>query len=242
MKNNLKITALLTARGNNTLKDKNIRMILGKPLLYYPAISAKNSNLISSFYVSSDDEKILEIANKIGYTKIKRPDELALPNAQHVDSITHALSYIKEKDEISPDILVVLLGNCATIKTQWINDCIQEIINDDSISAVVPVMKNNDYHPFRAKKLSKEGFLDTFFNFEGQKISTNRQDLEPCYFLCHNFWVLNIKNSIYSKTGQQPWTFMGEKIKPYIVDESFDVHDEDDLIKSEKWIIKNDQH
>ena len=32
----MKVTALLTGRGNNTLKDKNILDILGHPVLYYP--------------------------------------------------------------------------------------------------------------------------------------------------------------------------------------------------------------
>ena len=30
----MKIVALLTGRGNNTLKDKNVLPVLGKPLLY----------------------------------------------------------------------------------------------------------------------------------------------------------------------------------------------------------------
>ncbi len=234
-----KITALLTARGNNTMTDKNVRLVLGKPLLYYTASAAKKSNLISDFYVSSDDDKILNAASDVGYIKIRRPDELAKPTAQHVDSIIHALKEISEKYNSSPDILVVLLGNSATVKTQWIDDCITEILNDDSISAVVPVMEEMDHHPFRAKKINQEGFLEPFFDFKGQKISTNRQDLEPNYFLCHNFWVLNVKKAINCQNGQAPWTFMGNKIKPYIVDESFDVHDEDDLIKTEKWLVAN---
>lgn len=56
----MKIAALLTGRGNNTLKDKNVLPVLGKPLLYYPAMAAKTCNLITDFYVSSDDEKILK--------------------------------------------------------------------------------------------------------------------------------------------------------------------------------------
>ena len=86
----MKIVSLLTGRGNNTLKDKNILPVLGKPLLYYPAMAAKSCKMISDFYVSSDDEKILNAAAACGYRKIKRPDELALPTAQHVDAIIHA--------------------------------------------------------------------------------------------------------------------------------------------------------
>ena len=62
----MKIAALLTGRGNNTLKDKNVLPVLGKPLLYYPAMAAKTCNLITDFYVSSDDEKILKAASDCG--------------------------------------------------------------------------------------------------------------------------------------------------------------------------------
>ena len=58
----MKVAALLTGRGNNTMKDKNVRLVLGKPLLYYPAMAAKSCDLITDFYVSSDDEKILNAA------------------------------------------------------------------------------------------------------------------------------------------------------------------------------------
>lgn len=236
----VKIVALLTARGNNTMKDKNIRVIAGHPLLYYPATAAKNSKYIDSFYVSSDDEKILDVASACGYKRIKRPDILALPNAQHIDSILHALKYMKEQDNVVPNILVVLLGNSATIKTEWIDECIELLLSNENLSAAVPVTENSDHHPFRAKKIATNGLLDTFFDFKGKKISTNRQDLEPSYYLCHNFWVLNLKKSIYSnEEGQAPWTFMGNLVKPYIVENSFDVHDEDDIKKTEKWIKDN---
>ena len=51
--------------------------------------------------------------------RIVRPVELASPSAQHIDCIMHALNVIEENDE-NPDILVVLLANNVTIKTEWI--------------------------------------------------------------------------------------------------------------------------
>lgn len=63
----MRIAALLTGRGNNTLKDKNVLPVLGRPLCQYPAMAAKNCRLITDFYVSSDDEKILSAAEEIGY-------------------------------------------------------------------------------------------------------------------------------------------------------------------------------
>lgn len=234
----MKVTALLTGRGNNTLKDKNVLPVLGKPLLYYPAMAAKTCELITEFYVSSDDDKILNAAADCGYVKIRRPAELALPTAQHVDAIKHALGVIAQQSTI-PDILVVLLANSAIVKKEWIEESIMNLVNDSRLSASVPVKLEMDNHPFRSKRLREDGCLGTWFDFKGKSISTNRQDLPVNYVLCHNFWTLRLSNSLYSnEEGQQPWTFMGNNIKPIVVEESFDVHDEDDIKKSERWLIE----
>lgn len=234
----MKIAALLTGRGNNTLKDKNVLPVLGKPLLYYPAMAARSCELITDFYVSSDDEKILNAAAECGYKKILRPAELALPTAQHVDAIVHALKLMKE-DGVEPDILVVLLANSGIVKKEWIQESIDNLISNPELSASVPVLLEQDHHPYRCKCLREDGCLGTWFDFKGRDISTNRQDLPMNFVLCHSFWTLNLKNSLYSDVaGQQPWTFMGNNIKPIVVKESFDVHDEEDLKRTEKWILQ----
>lgn len=233
----MKVVALLTGRGNNTLKDKNVLPVLGKPLLYYPAMAARSCELISDFYVSSDDDKILNAAADCGYKKIVRPAELALPTAQHVDAIKHALQVMKE-DGIEPDILVVLLANSGIVKKEWIQESIENLINNPELSASVPVLLEQDHHPYRCKCLREDGCLGTWFDFKNRDISTNRQDLPMNFVLCHNFWTLNLKESLYSNVpGQQPWTFMGNNIKPIVLKESFDVHDEDDIVRTEKWLI-----
>lgn len=235
----MKIAALLTGRGNNTLKDKNILPVLGKPLLYYPAMAAKSCPLITDFYCSSDCDKILSAASECGYKSIKRPPELALPTAQHVDAIIHGLK-VMEQDGVRPDILVVLLANSGIIKKEWVQESIDVLLGDQSLSAACPVKKDQDHHPFRAKRLRADGCLEPYFDFSEKKISTNRQDLCDNYYFCHNFWTLNLRNSLFSKqVGQPPWTFMGNNIKPIVVEDCFDVHDIDDVVRTERWILDN---
>ena len=234
----MRVVALLNGRGNNTLKDKNIREVCGKPLLAYPAEAAMQSSRIKDFYVSSDDEKILSAGHKLGYKKIKRPEELGRPDSNQEDAIIHALGKMKEEG-VEPGILVILLANSVSIKTEWIDQCIDEIHNDPTLSAVVPVVLDLDHHPFRAKRTGKEGLLEPFFDFGGKEISGNRQEIGDNFFLCHNFWVLNVQKSILSGGGQSPWKFMGDRIKPFEVDGSVDVHTEEDIGRSERWIKAN---
>jgi CMP-N-acetylneuraminic acid synthetase len=233
----MQIAALLTGRGNNTVTDKNVLPILERPLLSYPANAAKSSKFINSLWVSSDCEKILNAAETYEYKRIKRPEELALPTSQHIDAIDHALKVMTENG-VQPKILVVMLANSVTIKTEWIDACIELLLNDNHATAAVPVYQEMDHHPFRCKRLNEDGYLEPFFDFSNQFISTNRQDLTPAYFLSHNFWVLNL-DTIDRAKGQKPWTFMGDKIKHFVVEEAFDVHSIEDIQKSEEWLIKN---
>jgi len=231
----LKVVALLTGRGGSTLKDKNILQVCGHPLLYYPANAARMSTCIADFYVSSDDDKILNAAHGLGYKKIKRPPEFSRPDSQHIDVLTHAIQ-VMQSEGVTPDIMVVLLANAVTIKTSWINECVQILLAHSDASSIVPVILDLDNHPFRAKMIGKEGWLEPFFDFKGLSISTNRQDLVPSYFIVHNFWVLRVSCILDSKKGQPPWAFMGNKIMPYIVDEAIDVHDMQDIKRAENWV------
>lgn len=231
--------ALLTGRGNNTLKDKNILDCLGHPVLYYPAQAARQAKTVDKLFCSSDDDKILREAEKLDHIPIKRPAELALPTSQHIDCILHALGVIKETD-ILPDILVVTLANNVTIKSEWIDDCVSRMKNNMELSAVVPVYKDNDHHPYRAKRVDENGRLQMFERGLTGKISTNRQDLPTCFFLSHNFWVLNVQKLLESGgEGQQPWSFMGNNIGYYEIDESIDIHKEIDLYIAKEWIKAN---
>ncbi len=230
--------ALLTGRGNNTLKDKNVLKVHGHPVLYYPAMAARRATHISDWYVSSDDAKILDAASAIGYRKIERPDYLALPTSLHIDAIYHALRVMEEQG-VKPDILVCLLANNVTVKSQWIDDCVEILEKDESLTSVVPVYKEMDHHPMRAKRILPDGSLGTFVDMKGAKVSTNRQDLEPCYFLSHNFWAMRVKTAIELNDGDGPWTFLGKKIKPYVVDDSIDIHDSVDLLIAEEWVTNN---
>lgn len=231
----MKVVALLTGRGNNTLKDKNVLDILGHPVLYYPAHATRQVDIIDGFFCSSDDEKILSAAEEEGYKRIVRPAELASPTAQHVDCIRHALDVMHE-DGIDPEICVVVLANNVTVKSKWVKECIEMMQKDPAVTAVVPVYEDNNHHPLRAKSLNAEGTLSMYEKGIVGKVSTNRQDLPTCYFLSHNFWVLNVAYIKSGEEGQQPWGFMGDKVLPYIIHDSIDIHDMDDLIRAKRWI------
>ena len=220
----VKITAILTGKKKSSFKNKNRLLIKSKPIFAYPAKAAKKCKKINNYYVSSDSNFILNYCNKIGYTKIKRPDNLCRKNSLHRDVLLHALKYIK-KDFGLPDIIVVLLANAPIIKQEWISKCINMLVRDKTITSVVPVIKNNDFNPLRAKKI-KNNFLKNFLKTK-KKISSNRQSLVGSYFLCHNFWIIRTEE-IFKNEGDPPWNFMGKKTVPFIIQNAIDIHNQID--------------
>ena len=230
--------ALLTGRGGSSLKDKNLKKFFGKPICAYPCIAAKKSGVFNYFVCSSDSDKILKIAFSQGFMKIKRPKSLSKSNSLHVDVINHALKKLKEI-EIYPDTLTVLMANTATITPQLLKKSIHILNSNKNLSSVVPVILEQDHHPFRAKKIDKNGNLISYFNFK-KKISSNRQDLSKNFYLTHSFWSIKInKGKLPYGKAVSPWYFLGNNSKPLIVKTSIDIHDIEDYKKTENWLKIN---
>ena len=231
----MNITAILTGKAKSSFKNKNIKKIKNKFIFLYPCIEAKKVKEINKFYTSSDSNIILNESKKLGYKGIKRPKHLSSPNSKHIDVILHALKNLKKNN--IPEIVVILLANAPIVKAKWIRDCIKILKKNKKASAIVPVIQNNDNHPDRSKKIKKK-FLMNFTSYK-KNASSNRQDLEPCYFLCHNFWVIRTKE-IYKNSGFPPWKFMGKKVLPYKIKYSIDIHNSLDL-EIAKLIIGNEK-
>ena len=62
-----KIICIIPARsGSSGLKNKNIKIINGKPLLYWPIKAAKKSKIIDEIMVTTDSKKIQKKAINFG--------------------------------------------------------------------------------------------------------------------------------------------------------------------------------
>jgi hypothetical protein len=94
-----------------------------------------------------------------------------------------------------------------------IDDCIEQLLSDETLSAVVPMHEKNEYHPYRAKTPNKDGIVYPFFDFSSMEVSGNRQDLPTALFFDHSIWVLSVERGIKSSGGQPPWSCMGNTIK-----------------------------
>jgi N-acylneuraminate cytidylyltransferase len=231
--------ALLTGRaGSISLPEKNIIPVLGRPMMAYAAIMAQQSKLVDDVYLSTDGEKLKNVGRDLGLKIIDRPPELALPTSQHREALEHALDYLGNEG-VRPTIMVVLLCNVGTHRPGLIDKSIQLLLDNPELDSVVTVEERNEFHPYRAKRMGPGGLLEPFVEIKG-KISTNRQDLEPSYFLDHTFWSLRVATCFGKYTsGQPPWDFMGNRILGLVNQGSIDIHTVEDLAYTEAWLENN---
>jgi CMP-N-acetylneuraminic acid synthetase len=106
----IKILAVIPARGGSKgVPRKNILPLCGKPLIAYTIETAVKSRLIDATIVSTDDQKIAEVARKYeGDVPFLRPSELAQDNSPDIDFLKHALQWVEKNRNWHPEILVIL--------------------------------------------------------------------------------------------------------------------------------------
>ena len=66
-------SVILARGGSKTIKNKNLKKINGKPLVYWSIKDSLRSKTILKTWVSSDNQKILNYSKKNGAEIIRRP-------------------------------------------------------------------------------------------------------------------------------------------------------------------------
>ena len=90
---------VICARGGSKgIKNKNLRMLAGKPLLAHSIAQAKASGMFDVVAVSSDSPTILEAAREYGADHlVERPAELASDSAAKVPAIRHCAATVEAR-------------------------------------------------------------------------------------------------------------------------------------------------
>ena len=106
------IGAILIGReGSKGFPGKNTYPVLGRPLMAYPLMAAKNTDLIDEVYISTDSEKIIDVAKNFDVNVINRPDYLCTDEALGEDAFVHGYKHIKYELKKDIDIVVLLFCN-----------------------------------------------------------------------------------------------------------------------------------
>ena len=131
-----RVLAVVPARGGSKgLPGKNVRPLMGKPLIQWTLEAAGRSRFIDRIVVSTDDDAIAEAASSAGFPPpFRRPEALAGDRSSVVDAVLHVLDSLDETWSY-----VVLLQPTSPLRlTEDIDRAIQ-LCREREVSAVVTV-------------------------------------------------------------------------------------------------------
>jgi len=139
----MKILAVIPARaGSKSVPHKNIREIGGKPMLAHSIGHAQASKYINRIIVSTDSREYGEIAVKYGAeVPFIRPEEYATDTALDYDVFYHALSWLADKENYMPDIVVQLRPTYPIRDARDIDNMIQLLIEHPEADSVRSMVK-----------------------------------------------------------------------------------------------------
>lgn len=104
-----RICTICARGGSKGVENKNIRELMGKPLIAHSILQAKKTGLFEVIAVSSDSPQILKVASEFGADiLVERPEEMATDSAAKLPVIQHCVLTVEEQLSSRYDVVVDL--------------------------------------------------------------------------------------------------------------------------------------
>lgn len=174
-----RICTICARGGSKGVKNKNIRDLMGKPLIVHSILQAKNSGLFKIIAVSSDSDLILSVAEQAGVDYIiKRPDELASDQAAKVPVIQHCVLEVERLSGTKFDTIVDL---DATSPLRSVDDIknVVSMLEDENKSNVITGMPARRSPYFNLVEVDAQGVVNLSKKLVVPIV--RRQDSPKCY-------------------------------------------------------------
>lgn len=224
----LETVCVIPARGGSKgIPGKNIKLLVGRPLIAWTISAALNANSVDRVIVSTDSAEIASAAIAEGAEVIMRPDNLALDTSPSEPALVHALKHLHATENYDPDLLIFLQCTSPLTRSGDIDAAVrlhQQRNADTVLSAVAG-------HPF-LWRMNNEGFAEAVNHDPGSRL--RRQDIEPQFLESGAIYVLRARE--FRKHGRR---YSG-KIIPYEMTEETvcDIDTPADFIDVERRLIE----
>ncbi|WP_298880769.1 acylneuraminate cytidylyltransferase family protein [uncultured Polaribacter sp.] len=177
----MRILALIPARGGSKgVPRKNIKLLSGKPLIYYTSNIALQCSLLENVVVSSDDDEIIALSKNLGLeVPFKRPNDLAKDTSPTLPVILHALDFYESKG-IFFDAVCLLQVTSPFRTVDFLNKAISKFIESKADSLISVQEIPHEFNPHWAFEINKNNYLKLATGEE--EIIPRRQELPNAFF------------------------------------------------------------
>lgn len=235
---------LMGRKGSKGFPGKNLHIISGKHLAYYPINAARKCPEIDKIYISTDDEQLMKLAHANGAEVVERPAELCTDAALGEHVYAHAYNTIKDMNKGNEiELIVLLMCNAPTVTSGIISGGIKILRENTEYDSAVTVSKYNMWSPLRARTIGDDGLLHPFVPFETfgdpKNLNCDRDSQGDVWFADMGVSIVRPRCLERLEEGLLPQKWMGQKIYPLKQWGGLDIDYEWQVPQVEFWLKKH---
>jgi len=234
MYKNRSFLAIIPARGGSKgLPRKNIKDLLGKPLISWSIEAGLKSKYIDEVMVTTDDKEIANISKLYGANvPFLRPKELATDTATSFDAIVHTINFYKEKLRREFDYIVLLEPTSPLREDDDIDNMIEKLISDKDVDSIISIGEVHE-HPSIMKKIVNSSLESYCKELE---MKSRRQDNEMAFFPYGVAYIIKTATLFKEKTfySSKNTFYKIKRYQCYEIDDIYDFLAIENILKYEK--------
>ena len=183
-----RICSICARGGSKGVVNKNIRMLMGKPLIAHTILQAKEADCFDLIVVSSDSLEILNISKEWGADMVvERPEDMASDHSAKFPAIKHCIKTIEKQVHYEFDTIVDLDATSPLRSIDDIHNSLKMIENSDSSNNLVTGSPSRRSPYFNLVELNKNGFVIVSKGLDDSII--RRQDSPECFDLNASIYI-----------------------------------------------------
>lgn len=189
----MSVLYLIPARGGSKgLPGKNIRPLLGKPLIGWTIEVALDAVewTAGRVVVSTDDEEIAQVAREHGAeVPFLRPAHLATDQASSIDVVLHALDHFEAIGEVFDHVCMLEVTSPQRSALDVVG-AIRRLVGTAGAESIVGVCRSESGHPSFLAKMNEQHFIAPLM---GERfLFKRRQEIDDVYFFEGSMYVSTV--------------------------------------------------
>lgn len=158
----MKLLITICARGGSKgIPNKNLKLLAGKPLLYYSVQAAKSFGKLynADYGFSTDSQQILKLADELELgTDYIRPENLATDTAGKIDAVKDLLLFEENKKNTKYDFILDLDLTSPLRTVEDLQEAFNLIRNDENALNLFSVSKPHRNPYFNQVEKAENGY------------------------------------------------------------------------------------
>ena len=223
----MKLLAIIAARGGSKgVKNKNIRLLAGKPLIAYSIEQVQRWGGFTKFIVSTDSPEIADVSRRYGAeVPFLRPPEFATDTAGKMSVLRNALRMAETHYEMTFDA-VLDVDATAPVRTVADIEAIVQLFQSKECDCVFSVVKAHRNPYFNMVELQPDGTVKLCktqpFQVTSRQSAPVVYDMNASLYVYDRAFLLDTRNNS-APAAQKAYAYEMNELSRIDIDSELDI-------------------